>query len=185
MPNYRRHYLPGGSYFFTVVTENRAKILGSELARNCLQHAIKECQIKWTFETIAFVLLEDHLHTIWTLPTGDDNYSLRWGWIKKEFSKAYLAGGGQEQKPKASKRSRHERGIWQRRFWEHSLQNEQDFERHIDYIHYNPVKHKLVTCPKDYPYSTFQNYVKQGVYDISWGCGTMLDFSGIDAVVGE
>lgn len=108
-------------------------MLGSELARNCLRNAVKECQAKWPFETIAFVLPEDHLHTIWTLPEGDDNYSLRWGWIKKEFSKAYLAGGGQEQKPRASKRSRHERGIWQRRFWEHGLQNQQDFERHIDY----------------------------------------------------
>jgi putative transposase len=185
MPNYRRHYLPGGSYFFTVVTEYRAKILGSELARSCLRKAIKDCQVRWAFETVAFVLLEDHLHALWTLPEGDDRYSLRWSWIKKEFSKTYLAGGGQEQKRRASKRTRRERGFWQRRFWEHSLRDEQDFEKHVDYIHYNPVKHKLVTCPKDYPYSTFHSYVKQGVYDSSWGCDAVPDFSGVEATTGE
>jgi REP element-mobilizing transposase RayT len=77
MPNYRRHYIPGGSYFFSIVSEHRANILGSELARSCLRNAIKECQVKWAFETVAFVLLEDHLHTLWTLPKGDDVYSLQ------------------------------------------------------------------------------------------------------------
>jgi putative transposase len=180
MPNYRRNYLSGGSYFFTVVTENRARILLSDIAKQALRESIKDCQKRWTFEVDAFVLLEDHLHTIWTLPEIDTNYSLRWSYIKKEFSKRYLIAGGKEQERGDSRQHRRERGIWQRRFWEHTLRDEKDFERHVDYIHYNPVKHALVTCAKDYSHSTFHRYQKRGVYDLNWGC-SVLEFANLEA----
>lgn len=182
MPNYRRNYTSGGSYFFTVVTNNRAKILLVDGARRILREAIKDCQARWPFEIDAFVLLGDHLHTIWTLPANDANYSLCWSYIKKEFSKRYLAAGGQEQERNDSRQHRRERGFWQRRFWEHALRDEKDFERHVDYIHYNPVKHGLVSRAKDYPHSTFHRYQRQGVYDSSWGC-SVLEFNDLD--VGE
>jgi putative transposase len=184
MPNYRRAYVEGGSYFFTVVTYQRADILLTELARTTLRTAIKECQELAPFEVDAFVLLNDHLHTIWTLPEGDNNYSFRWSFIKKEFSKRYLAEGGAEQKRSGSRLKQNERGIWQRRFWEHVIRDEKDFERHIDYIHYNPVKHGLVLCPKDYNYSTFHAYAKRGVYPLEWGCQEM-PFTDIETTVGE
>jgi putative transposase len=170
MPNYRRHTVSGGSYFFTVVTNNRAKILLSDVARKVLREAIKDCQERWPFDIDAFVLLDDHLHTIWTLPEGDSNFTLRWGYIKKEFSKRYLDVGSDEPLRSDSRQHRRERGFWQRRFWEHTLRDERDVERHLDYIHYNPVKHGLVSCPKDYPYSSFHRYQKEGVYDLNWGC---------------
>jgi putative transposase len=182
MPAYRRNYTPGGNYFFTVVTDNRARILLSDVARQTLRESIKDCQTRWPFEVDAFVLLEDHLHTIWTLPEHDTNYSVRWAYIKKEFSKRYLAAGGEEQERSDSRQLRRERGIWQRRFWEHTLRDEKDFERHVDYIHYNPVRHGVVSCAKDYPYSTFHSYQKRGLYEQNWGC-YIIEFS--DLTVGE
>jgi putative transposase len=182
MPNYRRSYTSGGSYFFTVVTAKRAKILLSDIAREALREAIKDCRARWPFEIDAFVLLEDHLHTIWTFPKDDANYSVCWSYVKKEFSKRYLASGGTEQILNDSRQVRRERGVWQRRFWEHTLRDEKDFERYVDYIHYNPVKHGIVTCAKDYPYSTFRNYQKRGVYELAWGCET-INFNGL--TVGE
>jgi putative transposase len=184
MPNYRRVHVAGGSYFFTVVTYQRANILLSDLARATLRAAIKECQERAPFQVDAFVLLRDHLHTIWTLPEGDSNYSFRWSFIKKEFSKRYLVGGGEEQKPSDSRAKQAERGIWQRRFWEHAIKDEKDFERHVDYIHYNPVKHGLVACPKDYEYSTFHRYVQRGVYPLEWGCQE-IPFADLKTTVGE
>ena len=185
MVNYRRNYLKGGSYFFTVVTDKRAKILCSPLARVCLKQAVKSCQRQFPFEGIAWVLLEDHLHTIWTLPKNDNRYSQRWGFIKKEFTKVYLAQGGSEQQRSESRKSKRERGVWQRRFWEHTLRDEHDIARHIDYIHYNPVKHGLVNRAQDYSYSTFHKYVELGIYDKSWGCDGDMDFVDISASVGE
>ena len=185
MVNYRRNYVNGGSYFFTVVTDNRAKILCSPLARACLRKAVRTCQQQFPFESVAWVLLEDHLHTIWTLPKNDTRYSARWGFIKKEFTKVYLAHGGNEQKRSNSRQSKRERGIWQRRFWEHTLQDEHDMARHFDYIHYNAVKHGVVNCAKDYGYSTFHKYVELGIYDKNWGCDKTKDFVDISTTVGE
>jgi len=185
MVKYRRNYLQGGTYFFTVVTNNRAKILCSPLARTCLRQAVLSCQRHFPFESVAWVLLEDHLHTIWTLPEKDNNYSARWGYIKKEFTKSYLANGGTEAQRSESRKSKRERGIWQRRFWEHTLRNEEDFIKHFDYIHYNPVKHGLVNCAREYQYSTFHKYLALGVYPEEWGYGTVEDFEGIWDTVGE
>ena len=187
MSHFRRLYIPGGSFFFTVVTENRAPIFSAETSRGCLRTAIRECRRQWPFRIDALVLLDDHLHAIWTLPEGDSRYSARWGYIKKEFTKAYLAAGGIEQARNASRIRQRRRGVLQRRFWEHALRDERDYARHFDYVHYNPVKHGYVECAKDWPYSTFHRWVRQGVYPPNWGCKAdgNLAFDDLDATAME
>ena len=169
MPDYRRWFVAGGTYFFTVVTYGRAKLFSQEAARTLLGEIYRECARVWPFETPAIVLLPDHLHAIWTLPPGDANYPARWSWIKKEFTRRWLAQGGEEQRTTAGNRREQRRGVWQRRYWEHTIEDEDDFERHFDYIHFNPVKHGYVRSPHEWPWSTFHRWVKAGVYEHAWG----------------
>lgn len=169
MPNFRRAYVPGGTFFFTVVTANRAPILCQPVARRALHDSIDACRKRWPFEVVAIVLLPDHVHTIWTLPDGDANFSLRWAWIKKEFTKAWLAAGGAEQTATPGQQHDGRRGVWQEKFWEHAIRDERDLERHIDYIHLNPVKHGLVSRAADWAFSSFHRWVKQGAYEPTWG----------------
>ncbi len=124
------------------------------------------------------------MHALWTLPPGDDDYALRWKRIKERFSKSYLAAGGTESVRGASRIVRNERGIWQRRFWEHAIRDENDFERHFDYIHYNPVKHGYVNHPIDWQYSTLHRWTKVGVYSPDWGRGP-LTFDDLDETAME
>jgi len=124
----------------------------------------------------AIVLLPDHLHCIWTLPDGDTNYSMRWGLIKKEFTKQARNMVG-EAHPTQSRQRHREAMIWQRRFWEHQIRNDEDWRRHMDYIHYNPVKHGYVNAPKDRKLSSFHRHVKSGLYDENWGGGITLEFN--------
>jgi putative transposase len=184
MPNYRRFFVPGASVFFTVVTHERRPILTSDCARRCLHQAILTVQGRYPFENCAFILLPDHLHAIWNLPRGDAAYSLRWRRIKEEFTLAYRAAGGTEGERSRSRRARQERGVWQRRFWDHVLRDETDLERHFDYIHYNAVKHGLVTRPADWPYSTFHRYVERGFYQLEWGSAP-LSIAGLDETAME
>lgn len=170
MPNYRRAYVPGGTFFFTVVTCRRHPLFADEMARQLLGNVLRECQKEWPFEINAIVLLHDHLHAIWTMPRGDTRYSARWSWIKKEFTSRWLKQGGREQAISKSQRDENRRGIWQRRFWEHTLEDEDDFERHFDYIHFNPVKHGYVNCPHEWEWSSFHRWVKAGVYPWHWAC---------------
>jgi putative transposase len=170
MPNYRRLFIPGGTFFFTVVTHQRRRFLTDELARDCLHKAIDTVRVDRPFTVNAVVLLPDHLHTIWTLPEGDSNYPARWKRIKAEFTQLYLKSGGKDGFRSASRRKRKERGIWQRRYWEHTIRDEDDLERHFDYIHYNPVKHGLVTRPIDWQWSSFHRCVREGIYPAHWGC---------------
>jgi len=132
------------------------------------------------FETIAIVLLPDHLQAIWSLPRNDHDYSARWKRIKDRFTKAWLKLGGSEDQVTASQQRRGHRGIWQRRFWEHTIRDEIDLENHADYIHYNPVKHGLVSRPRDWPYSTFHRFVKAGQYAIDWGRCEPPHLAGLD-----
>ena len=187
MGNYRRWFVPGGTYFFTVVTAHRAPLFLSPVARNLLGDQFRKCQAARPFEINALVLLPEHLHAIWTLPPGDDAYPARWGWIKKEFTKAWLAVGGLEQPMSALRTRRGDRGVWQTRYWEHTIANEQDFDRHFDYVHYNPVKHRHVRCPADWKHSSFDRWVAQGVYDSNWGCAdcSMLTFNDLDQTAME
>ena len=151
MPHYRRAYVPGGSFFLTLVTHRRAPLFSRPHARRLLGSLFRRCLLKWPFTINALVLLPEHLHAIWSLPPGDDEYPKRWGWIKKEFTKEWLRLGGAEQPFSDGRRRERRRGVWQPRYWEHTLEDEDDFERHFDYIHYNPVKHGHVKCPRDWP----------------------------------
>ena len=126
---------------------------------------------KWTFAVDAIVLLPDHWHAIFTLPPGDDCFSKRMGWIKKEFTKVWIAAGGQETVQSDSKKSQKRRGVWQMRFWEHTIRNDDDFEAHVDYIHYNSVKHGYVSSPADWKWSSFHAWVGKGAYPSNWGTG--------------
>jgi putative transposase len=171
MSDYRRAYVPGGSFFFTLVTEHRAPLFRDNAARTLLGTALRNCRQNWPFRMDALVLLDDHLHAIWTLPKNDSRYSARWGFIKKEFTKAWLEAEGDEQPRSPSRLKQRRRGVWQRRFWEHVIRDENDYAKHFDYLHYNPVKHGYVKQAKDWPYSTLHRYIKQGVYDADWGSG--------------
>lgn len=188
MSNYRRCFVPGGSYFFTVVTERRAKILGNDLARDLLRAAFQDYFQRWQpFRVDAMVMLQDHMRAIWTLPPGDAAYPKRWGAIKKHFTESWLALDGEEKHRFPSRIKYRRRGVWQRYYAEHTLCDETDYQRHFDYIHYNPVKHGLVESPRDWLYSTFQRWVKRGVYSPDWECSQegMLGFLDINSTAGE
>ena len=171
MPDYRRSWVAGGTYFFTVVTYHRLPILTGDHSRPLLRQAWVDVQQRFPFTTDAVCLLPDHIHCIWILPEGDANYSVRWKEIKRLFTKGYLeqVGSGETRNP--SRLNRGEAAIWQRRFWEHTIRDEEDLNRHRDYIHYNPVKHGLVESPGDWPFSTFHRYVEKGLYPLNWGEG--------------
>ena len=171
MSDYRRYFVPGGTYFFTVVTENRSRLFAHRTARRLLGTVMRECVERLPLEVVAIVLLPDHLHALWTLPPGDARYSLRWQWIKREFTRRWLALGGSEQRRSDARRRERRRGVWQRRFWEHTIQDESDLEAHFDYIHYNPVKHGYVRRTYDWPWSSFRRWVREGHYAVNWAAG--------------
>ncbi len=169
MTAYRRLYIPGGLYFFTVVLADRnARLLTQHI--DILRSSFRQVKQHHPFEIEAMVVLPDHLHCIWRLPDNDLDFSTRWSLIKSGFSR---------QLPKSesishSRVKRRERGIWQRRFWEHCIRDEQDYHNHLDYIHWNPMKHGQVKRLADWPYSSFYRFVKQGAYPLDW-CGTDFD----------
>jgi putative transposase len=164
MSRYRRPRIEGGIFFFTVTLLDRSgELLVQHVER--LRKVYRTVQARLPFATNAICILPDHLHAIWTLPTGDADFAKRWSRIKSGFSREL---------PPAQLRSRsqvrrRETGIWQRRFWEHAIRNDADFERHVDYIHFNPVKHGYVTRVCDWPYSSFHRYVKNGLLPADWG----------------
>jgi putative transposase len=164
MPNYKRARFEGGYYFFTLVTYNRRKLFQNDIARSYLRQAIEETQSRHPFEIFSFCLLYEHLHCIWKLPQGDCDYSKRWSSIKGLFSMKYskLIGNNIEVSP--SRTCKGEVCIWQRRFWEHQIRDEKDLQRHVDYIHYNPVKHNLIQKVEDWPWSTYHKFVMGGFY---------------------
>lgn len=175
---YRRARIEGGTYFFTVVTYHREKIFCIPSNVALLIQVLRQVIERHPFKIDAFVLLPDHLHSIWTLPQGDANFSMRWRLIKSYFSRKCKV---EERKPTiqpgtASRLKKNEQTIWQHRFWEHIIRDDQDFIRHVEYIHYNPVKHGLVKAPKDWTYSSFHRYVRDGVYDPQWAAGVYMEF---------
>ncbi|MEN6424466.1 MAG: transposase [Phycisphaerales bacterium] len=167
MPNYRRTLLAGGTFFFTLVTQRRRRLFSDDAACRLLGEAVRTVQAQQPFEMIAVVLLPDHLHCVWTLPEDDDDYSSRWALIKRCFAESWLDAGGREARIPDARRQRHERGVWQKRFWEHRIRNQTDLARHI---HYNPVKHGLVRCPHAWPHSSFHRWVERGYYKPDWLC---------------
>ena len=165
---YRRVVIEGATYFFTVVTHQRKPLFGGAGAVPLLESAIAKIRLRWPFEIDAQVILPDHLHAIWSLPEADANYATRWRLIKEEFTREFLKRNAARDRTEAS-RARGEQLIWQRRFWEHTIRDETDFARHLDYVHLNPVHHGLAPAPRDWPHSTFKSWVDKGFYDLSWG----------------
>jgi putative transposase len=178
MTEYRRAYAPGATWFFTVNLaqrkDNRLLVERFDDLREAFNH-VRACH---SFRTDALVVLPDHLHCIWKLPPGDTDFSTRWGLIKARFSRAVEEG----ERRSASRLARGERGLWQRRFWEHLVRDQDDFNRHVDYIHWNLVKHGWVRRVCDWPNSTFHEYVKRGVYPLNWGGDGVAD---LKLVAGE
>ncbi len=175
MPDYRRNRVPGGTYYFTVnLLERRSKLLLKHM--DDFRAAVRMVHKNQPFHIDAWVVLPDHMHCVWTLPEGDDDYPARWKAIKTAFSKAIP----KTERLSAVRAAKNERGIWQRRYWEHTIRSDKDYAAHVDYVHINPVKHGLVKQVKDWPYSTFHTLVEQGVYPQDWGIGMEEDLGYAD-----
>ena len=176
MPEYRRIKKGGGTYFFTVVTQGRSPILTSPEVRQALREGIFQVRQTMPFSIEAWVLLPDHLHTIWTLTENDDRYAARWALIKSYVTKSSKNLFGPGENFSKSRSRRKEGGVWQRRFWEHIIRDELDFQRHLDYLHWNPVRHGYVKIPMDWPYSTIHRFVARGLYPPNWGGGGVDEY---------
>lgn len=164
MTNYRRNVLAGGTYFFTVnLMDRRSRLLIENIG--LLRAACRYVRRRHPCGTDAIVVLPDHMHVLWTLPPGDADFSTRWRLIKSMFSRSLPA----TEPVSASRLRKGERGIWQRRYWEHTIRDERDFLHHADYIHFNPVKHGHVRRAVDWPYSSFRRMARLGVYPQDWG----------------
>jgi len=170
----------GNTYFFTVVMHRRQTILCNDDIRSALRGAIVKTRKIHPFEIDAWVLMPDHLHCIWTLPEGDANFTTRWAMIKRYVTKQCAEKYQRDEWLNKSRIKRKESTLWQRRFWEHQIRDDADFQRHFDYIHFNPVKHGYVNVVKDWDFSSFHRYVLDGVYSDNWG-----GLSEIDVDFGE
>jgi REP-associated tyrosine transposase len=162
MVQYRRNFVGGGTYFFTVtLADRRSTLLVDHVG--ALRAAFCQARLERPFVVDAIVVLPEHLHAILTLPHADSDFSGRWRRIKGHFSTSTINSGGTI--------ARHGNGdlaLWQRRFWEHTIRDEEGFQRHVDYIHFNPVKHRLVTHVRDWPHSSFHLYARRGILSSDW-----------------
>lgn len=173
MPRYIRAKFKGSVFFFTVVLAERPNnLLFTEIER--FRRTYRTVQQRRPFETIAICVLPDHVHAVWALPEGDADFSIRWNLIKSGFSRGLEPNMSRS----ASKVAKREKGVWQRRYWEHAIRNDADLERHVDYIHYNPVKHGHVTRAVDWPHSSFHRYVERGLLALDWG-GDIKEIQGV------
>jgi len=164
MPDYRRAWHSGGTYFFTV---NLLQRHGNDLLTrhiDILRRTVMSVQARHPFRIHGWVVLPEHLHCVIELPPDDHDFATRWRLIKMGFSK-FLP---QTERISQVRERRGERGIWQRRYWEHLIRDEADYRAHMDYLHFNPVKHGLARRVADWPYSTFHRLVKAGVYAVDW-----------------
>jgi putative transposase len=170
MSNYRRNRVPGGTYFFTVnLLDRRSDLLVRHV--DALRAAVHRERTRAPFHIDAWAVLPDHMHCVWTLPEGDSDFPGRWHGIKTAFSKSLPAT---EARSSVMIR-RGERGVWQRRYWEHTIRDDRDYAAHLDYTHFNPVKHGLVEHPRDWPFSSFHRCAASGLYQTDWiGSGVDL-----------
>ena len=178
MSHFRRANTQGATYFFTVATYRRRSFLCDDDVRIALRQAINKVPSQYPFTIDAWVLLPDHIHAIWTLPLNDADFAKRWQLIKRYVTQSC---GARLHKPTwmtTSKTKHRESTLWQRRYWEHQIRDDVDYANHMDYLHYNPVKHGLVKQVQDWPYSTFHRYVEKGVYDEDWAMQVLLDEHG-------
>lgn len=170
MPNYRRSKVKGGTYFFTVNTLNRnAGLLTLHIDK--LRQSFKDVKYNYPFKIDALVILPDHFHLVMTLPQNDNDYSNRLRLIKHGFTKRIQNNDTNH----VSRLIRNEKGVWQRRFWEHQIRDDQDYINHIHYCYINPVKHQWVKRVRDWPYSSFHRDVKRGLFPIDWACGEIFE----------
>lgn len=191
MPEYRRAYVPGGIFFLTLVTYHRTPLFSEPENISRLRLAIAKTRTEKPFEITGAVVLPDHIHFLWTLPPNDSAYSQRVSRMKILFTRSLRGRRSLPQNVSPSRRKHRESDVWQRRFWEHTITDEADLERHLDYIHYNPVKHGLVSCPHLWQYSSFHRWVERDTYKVDWGCTCggrqqqIPDFAEIAEKVGE
>lgn len=172
MVGYRRNRIPGGTYFFTVtLADRRSQTLVEHIG--LLRESFRRVRRERPFRIDAVVVLPDHLHTIWTLPEDDGDYPGRWRAIKIRFTHA-----ARERDVPLTSNAKGEYDLWQRRYWEHTIRDEDDLQRHVDYIHYNPVKHGLVKRVADWPFSSFHRYVRLGRLSLDWGSNLALSHTG-------
>ena len=167
---YRRNIDPGATYFFTLVTHQRKPLFHDPVNIDRWRSAVAKVQSTRAFTIAAEVILPDHLHTLWTLPEAEADYANRIRLVKSAFTKSQPSLA---QSQNTSRANKGEREIWQRRYWEHTIRDDDDFGAHLDYIHFNPAKHGLVKYPIDWPHSTFKDWVAKGVYEATWGSGDM------------
>jgi putative transposase len=170
---YRRAHVSGGTFFFTVNLDDRSSGLLVEHI-DALRHAVRAVKQRHAFQIDAWVVLPDHMHAVWTPPPGDADFSTRWMLIKAGFSRAI----GRGERIRRSRVSNGERGIWQRRFWEHQINDEADLANHVDYVHINPVKHGHSARASDWPYSSIHRYIRQGHLNADWACDVLALRSG-------
>lgn len=174
MPDYRRAFHPGGTFFFTLVTHQRHPFFAEPSNIERLRAAVITVLNERPFEFLAGVVLPDHAHYLWTLPPGDADFSTRIGRMKVLFTKslrAHVDWAPPTTADRSTSRIKHrDADVWQRRFWEHLVRDEADLNRHLDYIHYNPVRHGLARCPHDWPASSFRKWVSSRHYDARWCC---------------
>lgn len=191
MSDYRRYFVPSGTYFFSIVTYHRRPLFANKQNVQRLRNAVAFVKKEMPFEICAAAILPDHMHFLWSLPPRDDAYSKRIGRMKVEFTRSLRSTTTPPSGTSPSRRKHRESDVWQRRFWEHTIDDEHDFDHHFDYIHYNPVKHGHVSCPHLWVASSFHHWVVEGVRERDWGCNcggrhfTAPDFSDIEATVGE
>jgi putative transposase len=169
MPEYRRVKFKGATYFFTLVTYQRQRIFSSPEPISLLTECFDRIKTYHPFKIDAYCILPDHIHFIWSLPENDNNYSMRISQIKRRFTNEYSKRFEISNEKNESRKKRKESIIWQRRFWEHWIRDENDLNHHIDYVHYNPVKHGLVSRAQDWKNSSFHEFVEMGYYDRDWG----------------
>ncbi|MBN2107131.1 MAG: transposase [Deltaproteobacteria bacterium] len=175
---YRRERMAGGCYFFTVVTHNRLPILTLPENIDRLRQSLRREKQRNSFEIDAMVVLPEHLHCLWRLPEEDTDYSGRWNRIKRYFSKGCSVVCPTVS---ASRLAKREYAVWQRRFWEHRIRDDRDWRTHMDYIHYNPVKHGYAGSPAEWPYGSFKQCIERGLYEPNWGANGMVEIEDIEA----
>ena len=180
MSNYRRVYVHGGCYFFTLVTWKRIPFFSIPNSVEILREAFRKIKNTHPFSIDGIVILPEHLHCILQLPEGDTDFSGRWREIKKYVSKRIPDKFENWEQNRGNGYTRKENKIWQRRFWEHIIRDDSDWQRHMDYIHYNPVKHELAKSPAEWPYSSFSRSVKMGWYKPDWGSTISSDVWELD-----
>ena len=174
MPNYVRWRQNEATYFFTVVTYRRRPLFQHASARGTLRRAFVEVRRRWPFDMLASVLLPEHLHCIWSLPPGDDDFPVRWANLKRLFTQDRLRGGGRALPVSGSLNRHHQRGVWQPRYWEHLVRDENELYAYRDYIHLNPVKHGYVSDPLDWPWSSVHRHLRLGWLDHDWTAWTPI-----------